>query len=144
MANTRHDPNQELIGQGIANMLSPLFGGFAATGALARTATNVRYGATGPFRASFTRCCFSLVLLLLAPLAGEIPLACLAAILFVVAFNMSDLPHVWRLIRSAPRADVVILADHVCAYGLRRPRDRGQRGRHSGDAAVPAPHVFIG
>lgn len=109
MANTRHDPNQELIGQGIANVLSPLFGGFAATGALARTATNVRYGATGPLSGVVHAALLLLVLLLLAPLAGQIPLACLAAILFVVAFNMADLPHVWRLTRSAPRADVVIL-----------------------------------
>lgn len=109
MADTRHDPNQELIGQGIANILSPLFGGFAATGALARTATNVRYGATGPLSGVVHSALLLLVLLVLAPLAGQIPLACLAAILFVVAFNMADLPHVWRLARSAPRADVVIL-----------------------------------
>jgi SulP family sulfate permease len=109
MANTRHDPNQELIGQGIANMLAPLFGGFAATGALARTATNVRYGATSPLSGIVHAVLLIAVLLLLAPLAGQIPLACLAAILFVVAFNMADLAHVARLIRSAPRADVVIL-----------------------------------
>ncbi len=109
MANTKHDPNQELIGQGVANVLSPLFGGFAATGALARTATNVRYGATGPLSGIVHSVLLLAVLLLLAPLAGQIPLACLAAILFVVAFNMSDLPHVFRLIRNAPRADVAIL-----------------------------------
>ncbi len=115
MAGTRHDPNQELIGQGIANLVAPLFGGFAATGALARTATNVRTGATGPL-SGIVHAIFLLVLvLMLAPLAGRIPLAALAAILFVVAFNMSDAPHFVRLIRRAPRADVVVM---LVTFGL--------------------------
>jgi SulP family sulfate permease len=109
MAGTRHDPNQELIGQGIANIVAPLFGGFAATGALARTATNVRSGATGPLSGIVHAVFLLIVVLALAPLAGHIPLASLAAILFVVAFNMSDAPHFVRLVRRAPRADVAIL-----------------------------------
>lgn len=110
MAGTRHDPNQELIGQGIANFVAPLFGGFAATGALARTATSVRSGATGPL-AGIVHALFLLVVILaLAPLAGHVPLTALAAILFVVAFNMCDAPHLIRLARRAPRADVAILA----------------------------------
>jgi SulP family sulfate permease len=109
MAGTRHDPNQELIGQGIANIVAPLFGGFAATGALARTATNVRSGATGPLSGIVHAVFLLVVVLALAPLAGHIPLASLAAILFVVAFNMSDAPHFVRLVRRAPRADVAIL-----------------------------------
>lgn len=109
MAGTQHDPNQELIGQGFANVLAPLFGGFAATGALARTATNVRSGATGPLAGVVHAAFLLIVLLLLAPLAGHIPLASLAAILFVVAFNMSDAPHFVRLVSKAPRADVAIL-----------------------------------
>lgn len=109
MAGTRHNSNQELIGQGIANVLSPLFGGFAATGAIARTATNIRNGATGPLAGIVHSLLLMLVLLLLAPLAAKIPLCSLAAILFWVAWNMSGARHFVRMTRTAPRADVAIL-----------------------------------
>ncbi len=109
MAGTRHDSNQELIGQGIANIVSPLFGGFAATGAIARTATNIRNGATSPLAGIVHSVFLILVMLLLAPLASAIPLCCLSAVLFVVAWNMSELPHVVRLVRGAPKVDVGIL-----------------------------------
>ena len=109
MAGTRHDSNQELIGQGIANIAAPLFGGFAATGALARTATNIRNGATSPLAGITHAVVLVAVLLVLAPLAASIPLAALAAILFVVAWNMSELPHFAHILRRAPRADRVIL-----------------------------------
>ncbi len=109
MAGTRHDSNQELIGQGIANVVSPLFGGFAATGAIARTATNFRNGATSPLAGIVHALTLLAILLLLAPLAGQIPLCALAAILFVVAWNMSQVRHFVHLTRTAPRADVVIL-----------------------------------
>jgi SulP family sulfate permease len=109
MAGTRHDSNQELIGQGIANIVAPLFGGFAATGAIARTATNIRNGATSPLAGVVHSVFLILVILLLAPLASAIPLCCLSAILFVVAWNMSELPHVVRLLRGAPKVDVGIL-----------------------------------
>jgi SulP family sulfate permease len=109
MTGTRHDSNQELIGQGIANIVAPLFGGFAATGAIARTATNIRNGATSPLAGIVHSVFLILVILLLAPLASAIPLCCLSAILFVVAWNMSELPHVVRLVRGAPKADVGIL-----------------------------------
>jgi sulfate permease, SulP family len=109
MAGTRHDSNQELIGQGIANIVAPLFGGFAATGAIARTATNIRNGATSPLAGIVHSVFLVLVILLLAPLASAIPLCCLSAILFVVAWNMSELPHVVRLLRGAPKVDVGIL-----------------------------------
>jgi SulP family sulfate permease len=109
MVGTRHDSNQELIGQGIANILAPLFGGFAATGAIARTATNIRNGATSPLAGIVHSVFLILVILLLAPLASAIPLCCLSAILFVVAWNMSELPHVVRLLRGAPKVDVGIL-----------------------------------
>jgi SulP family sulfate permease len=109
MANTRHDPNQELIGQGIANIAAPLFGGFAATGAIARTATNIRNGANSPI-AGVVHCVFLvLVILLLAPLAAQVPLAALAAILFHVAWNMSDVHRFAHVVRTAPHADVGIL-----------------------------------
>ena len=109
MAGTRHDSNQELIGQGIANIIAPLFGGFAATGALARTATNIRNGATSPLAGMVHSVFLVLVILLLAPLASAIPLCCLSAILFVVAWNMSEVRHVLRVLRGAPKVDVGIL-----------------------------------
>lgn len=109
MSGTRHDSNQELIGQGIANVIAPLFGGFAATGAIARTATNVRNGGTGPLAGLFHAVTLAAIVLLLAPLAARIPLCALSAILFVVAWNMSDVRHFIRMARTAPKADTVIL-----------------------------------
>lgn len=109
MAGTRHDSNQELIGQGIANLVTPFFGGFAATGAIARTATNYRNGATGPLAGVVHSVTLLLILLLLAPLAGQVPLAALAAILFFVAWTMSEARHFVRMVRRAPRPDVAIL-----------------------------------
>ena len=109
MANTRHNSNQELIGQGLANVICPLFGGFAATGAIARTATNVRNGGNSPLSGIVHSILLLLILIFLAPFANNIPLCSLAAILFVVAYNMSDVPHFIRIIRCAPRYDVFIL-----------------------------------
>jgi sulfate permease, SulP family len=109
MAGTRHDSNQELIGQGLANIVAPLFGGFAATGAIARTATNIRNGGNSPLAGVVHVLTLVLVVLVLAPLAVNVPLAALAAILFVVAWNMSGARHFVRLVRRAPRADVAIL-----------------------------------
>ncbi len=115
MAGTRHDSNQELVGQGLANVLTPLFGGFAATGAIARTATNIRNGGTGPLSGIVHAITLVLMLLFLAPLATNVPLAALAAILFVVAWNMSEVKHFTKMVRRAPRADVVIL---LVTFGL--------------------------
>lgn len=109
MAKTKHHSNQELIGQGLANILAPLFGGFAATGAIARTATNVRNGGNSPIAAIVHSIFLILIILILSPLAKNIPLCVLAAILFVVAYNMSDIPHFMRIIRKAPHNDVLIL-----------------------------------
>lgn len=109
MAGTQHDSNQELVGQGIANIVAPLFGGFAATGAIARTATNIRNGATSPLAGVVHAATLVAVLLFLAPLASHIPLAALAAILFVVAWNMSEARHFVHLVKTAPHADVAIL-----------------------------------
>jgi SulP family sulfate permease len=109
MTGTRHDSNQELVGQGIANLAVPLFGGFAATGAIARTATNVRNGGTGPLAGLTHVLTLVLVLLFLAPLAEYVPLAALAAVLFVVAWNMSEVRHFAGMVRRAPRADVTVL-----------------------------------
>ena len=115
MAGTRHDSNQELVAQGIANIAAPLFGGFAATGAIARTATNIRNGGTSPLAGVIHVVTLILIVLFLAPLAVHVPLAALAAILFVVAWNMSDLKHFARMVKRAPRADVVIL---LVTFGL--------------------------
>ncbi|MCO5102220.1 MAG: sulfate permease [Burkholderiaceae bacterium] len=115
MAGTRHDSNQELIGQGLANIAAPLFGGFAATGAIARTATNIRNGGTSPLAGIVHSATLLLIVLVLAPLAVSVPLAALAAILFVVAWNMSEARHFAKMVRRAPRADVVIL---LVTFGL--------------------------
>lgn len=109
MAGTKHNSNRELIGQGIANICAPLFGGFAATGAIARTATNIRNGANSPLAGIIHALTLVLIILFLAPLAVNVPLTALAAVLFVVAWNMSEVKHFIKLMRSAPRADVIIL-----------------------------------
>jgi sulfate permease, SulP family len=109
MAGTKHNSNQELIGQGIANIVAPLFGGFASTGAIARTATNIRNGATSPLAGMVHSGFLILVILLLSPLASAVPLCCLSAILFVVAWNMSEVPHLIKLVRGSPATDVAVL-----------------------------------
>ena len=109
MAGTKHDSNQELLGQGLANMASAFFGGFAATGAIARTATNIRHGGNSPLAGIVHVLVLVLVLVALAPLAAFVPLATLAAVLFVVAFNMSQIARVARTIRRAPRSDVGVM-----------------------------------
>jgi len=109
MAGTRHDSNQELVGQGLANIAAPLFGGFAATGAIARTATNIRNGATGPLSGVVHCLTLLLIILFLAPLAVNIPLCVLSAILFFVAWNMSEMKHFMSMVKRAPRPDVAIL-----------------------------------
>lgn len=109
MANTKHNSNQELVGQGLANIVTPLFGGFAATGAIARTATNIKNGGTSPLSGVIHSLTLVLILILLAPLAAYVPLATLAAILFVVAWNMSEFHHFFDIVRKAPKADVIIL-----------------------------------
>jgi SulP family sulfate permease len=105
----RHDSNQELVGQGLANIVSPLLGGFAATGAIARTATNIKNGGNSPIAGVVHALVLVLIIVALAPLAVNVPLAALAAILFVVAWNMSDARHMVSMIRRAPRADVAVL-----------------------------------
>ncbi|TFW70975.1 sodium-independent anion transporter [Methylotenera oryzisoli] len=109
MAGTKHDSNQELVGQGIANIFSPLFGGFASTGAIARTATNIRNGATSPLAGIVHVLTLLGIVLLFAPLASHIPLSALSAILFVVAYNMSELHRFTHMVRTAPKPDVAVL-----------------------------------
>jgi SulP family sulfate permease len=109
MTGTRHDPDAELVGQGIGNMLCPFFGGIPATGALARTATNIRAGARSPIAGVMHALVVLLAMLLMAPWVAHIPMASLSALLLLVAWNMSELKHFTRLIRVAPRSDVVVL-----------------------------------
>lgn len=90
MTGKRHHSNKELVGQGVANIVTPFFGGIPATGAIARTATNIKSGAASPFSGIFQSAFVLLTLVLFAPLASHIPLASMAPILMVVAFNMSE------------------------------------------------------
>jgi SulP family sulfate permease len=92
MSGDKHNPNVELIGQGIANIFSPLFGGLPATGAIARTATNIRSGATSPVAGMIHSLTLLAIVVFAAPAASYIPLAVLAATLFVVSYNMGE----WR------------------------------------------------
>lgn len=108
MAGTRHKPNAELLGQGVANVASGIFGGLPATGAIARTATNVKAGARTPVAGMMHAVWLFVFMLLLAPLIIKVPLAALAAILMVVAWNMSEIKHV-REIMKAPRTDRIVL-----------------------------------
>jgi len=103
MSRDRHNPNVELVAQGIANVVSPLVGGLPATGAIARTATNVRSGARTPVAGMVHALTLLVIVLVAAPLAGHIPLCVLAAILMVVAWNMGEwgeLPEVMKLSRG--------------------------------------------
>ncbi|MDY0088212.1 MAG: SulP family inorganic anion transporter [Coriobacteriia bacterium] len=109
MTGTKHDSNQELLGQGAANIAASFFGGFAATGAIARTATSVRHGGNSPIAGIVHVLTVLLVVIALAPLASNVPLATLAAILFVVAFNMSEMHRITRIARRAPRSDVAVM-----------------------------------
>jgi len=110
MTGTKHDPNAELVGLGIGNMVAPLFGGIAATGALARTATNIRAGARSPLAAvTHALVVFSCVLFF-APWVAHVPMASLAALLLVVAWNMSELHGFIGVIRIAPKSDVLVLS----------------------------------
>lgn len=108
MAGTHHSANQELVGQGLANIITPFFGGFAATGAIARTATNIRQGGNSPLAGIIHALTLALILLVAAPLAADIPLAALAAILFQVAWNMSEPKRCLHILRRAQRAAYIL------------------------------------
>ncbi|MCH4565189.1 C4-dicarboxylic acid transporter DauA [Halomonas sp. EGI 63088] len=109
LTRTRHDPNAELIGQGLGNIVAPLFGGITATAAIARTATNIRSGARSPIAAVVHALVVLLAVVALAGLLGLVPMAALAALLFIVAWNMSEARHFLHTLRSAPPGDVAIL-----------------------------------
>ncbi len=109
MTGSRHDPNGELLGQGLGNLVAPLFGGITATAAIARTAANIRAGAFSPLAAMLHAGVVLLAMLFLAPLFSYLPMAALAALLMMVAWNMSEAPHVVHTLRIAPRSDVLVL-----------------------------------
>jgi SulP family sulfate permease len=109
MIGSQHDPDAELLAQGVGNVVAPFFGGFAATGAIARTATNVRAGARTPLAAAGHALFLLAAVLALAPLLAYLPMASLAALLLLVSWNMSEIKHVGRAIRTAPHSDVVVL-----------------------------------
>lgn len=99
MSNDKHNPNVELVGQGIANILSPLFGGLPATGAIARTATNIRSGAKSPVSGMIHAATLLVIVVFAAPLARFIPLSVLAAILMVVSYNMGEWGEIPELLK---------------------------------------------
>jgi SulP family sulfate permease len=107
MSGDRHDSNTELVAQGIANLVSPMVGGLPATGAIARTATNIRSGAKTPVAGIVHSLTLLTVLLVAAPLAGAIPMAVLAAILMVVSYNMGEWREIPELLRLT-RTDIVV------------------------------------
>jgi sulfate permease, SulP family len=99
MSNDRYNPNVEMIGQGVANIMSPMFGGLPATGAIARTATNIRSGAQSPIAGMIHSLTLLCVLLFAAPLASYIPMVALAGILTIVAYNMGEWREIPQLLR---------------------------------------------
>ncbi len=115
MSGTKHDPNSELIALGIANIVVPFFGGIAATGALARTATNIHAGARSPVAAALQAVVVLAATIALAPLVSYLPIAALAGLVIVVARNISEARHFVRLVRIAPRADVMVM---LTCFGL--------------------------
>ncbi|MCI0362909.1 MAG: C4-dicarboxylic acid transporter DauA [Phycisphaerales bacterium] len=109
MTGYTHEPNSELIAQGVGNIVAPFFGGFAATGAIARTATNIRSGGRSPVSAIVHAAFLLIAVLGLAPLLGYLPMAALAALLLIVAKNMADIKHFAYMIRVAPLSDVTVM-----------------------------------
>ena len=115
MTGTRHDPDAELLALGVGNLVAPFFGGFAATGALARTTVNIRSGARSPLAAVFHAGFLLLAVVAFAPVLGLLPLASMAALLLTVAWRMGEMKHVAHTLRAAPKSDVsVLVACYLC------------------------------
>lgn len=115
MIGDRHNSNTELIAQGAGNICSSLFGGIPATGAIARTAANVKNGGRSPISGIVHAVVLLLVLVVLMPLAAWIPMPIIAAILFMVAYNMSEWRHFVKICKTAPAGDILVL---VLTFGL--------------------------
>ena len=130
--NEHHDPDRELFGQGLANVVVPMFGGVPATAAIARTAVNVRAGA----RSRLAAVTHSIVLLAsvfaLAPLVSDIPLAALAGVLFATCIRMVETGSILALMRST-RSDALIVGADLHGHRRARPRDGCRRGGRPGD-----------
>jgi sulfate permease, SulP family len=109
MAGTKHDPDAELLALGVGNVLCAFVGGIPATGAIARTATNVRSGGRSPISAMVHALTILLAVLALAPWIGQLPMASLAALLVIVAWNMSEVRHFGHTLKVAPKSDVAVL-----------------------------------
>ncbi|MDR3145441.1 MAG: STAS domain-containing protein [Treponema sp.] len=109
MTGDRHNANTELAAQGLGNIASAFFGGIPATGAIARTATNIKSGAVSPVAGIVHALTLTVFILFLAPAASAIPLASLSAVLMVVSWDMSNMSRFARLIRSSPKSDVIVL-----------------------------------
>lgn len=112
---TKHDPNSELVGQGLGNLIAPFFGGITATGALARTAANIRAGGRSPFAAVFHALMVLASILFFAQWLAYLPMASLAGLLLLVAWNMSEAHHVGRMLKTAPAGDLLVL---LTCFGL--------------------------
>ena len=109
MIGDKHNSNAELIGQGLGNIFSGLFGGIPATGAIARTAANVKNGGRTPIAGIVHSITLLIILLVLMPLAALIPMTSLAAVLIMVAWNMCDWSTFLRLAKTAPKSDIIVL-----------------------------------
>lgn len=109
MINSKHRSNMELIAQGVGNIGSALFGGIPATGAIARTAANIKNGGRTPIAGMVHSITLVLILVILMPYAALIPMPCIAAILFMVAYNMSGWRSFVNLIKSSPKSDIIVL-----------------------------------
>ena len=109
MIGSRHKPNMELVAQGAGNVVSALFGGIPATGAIARTAANVKNGGRTPIAGMVHSVTLLLILVVLMPYAAWIPMPAIAAILFIVAYNMSGWRDIVNLIKTAPKSDILVL-----------------------------------
>jgi SulP family sulfate permease len=115
MTGTRHDPDAELLALGVGNLVAPFFGGFAATGAIARTAVNIRSGARSPLAGVFHAGFLLLAVVAFAPVLGALPLASMAALLLTVAWRMGEVKHVAHTLHAAPKSDVsVLIACYLC------------------------------
>ena len=135
MTGTRHNPNVELIAQGIANIFSPLVGGLPATGAIARTATNIRSGARTPVAGMIHALTLLLILLFAAPLAAPVPLAVLAGLLFIVAYNMGEWHEIPALLKMT-KADIAVWLATFALTVSGRPHGRGRGRDGAGGAAL--------
>jgi putative sulfate transporter ychM len=109
MTGSKHKSNAELVAQGVGNFMSALFGGIPATGAIARTAANVKNGGRTPVSGMVHAFTLLLILLFLMPYASYIPMSCLAAILIIVGYNMSGWRICVRMLKTAPKSDIAVL-----------------------------------